>query len=149
MTPFAYQYLDLDYDCLRANVVLPTVRAVYEETIKRGEAPSIDALYSDGSTKAIPTKWFKAGIKLDRKAIRAEVGASIVEETKWWEEYQSKIALRDPSAPKVMITGCCYEPGPPDTNVKKRVAQLVNERQWGWKTADQVDWAALEATLVK
>lgn len=137
MKPFAYQYLEQWYDDVSENLVFPTLRALYE-TNKVLEIGRVEAIYPDGTRQRVEIEVFKKKVELDLDAIRAEAQERIAADVAWWNRYRNSAWF---------ITG--RAPFPPDTDLDRRVQTIVQERQWTWKTPDEVDWAAIEESLTR
>ncbi len=145
MKPFAYQYILWSCGEQEDDKIVTTLRAAVSCVLTNCQPSWLDrnkvhiwAIYPDESKVDIDLSAFRQRVELDMEALRAEAKADIAEDTRAQAEFFKTI--------KGTVTG---SPWLCDMSLKDIVDAMVQERQWGWKTADQVDWPALEASLIK
>lgn len=154
MTPFAYQFIDTDYGELTANEVFPTLRAAYEWLIRERPTASrvsglevycwyadpIDGAAARRTTLSLDSVTFQhrrepteAELEAIRVGAHTEVEAGLLAQANWAKQHTG--------------LGQC----PPHASFTGVKTYLIETRTAAfgvsWKTPDEVDWPALEASL--
>ncbi len=143
MKPFAYQLLVLWYDSIDIDLTLPTLRDTYGRATeklspKRAAYQEITAHYADGTSVKLPLGDFTAQVELDLDALCVEaremIRADAEKQASWLKNVKST------------VTG---SPWLCDVGEETIVADMVRERQYRWKLENEIDWPALEVSLIK
>lgn len=142
MKPFAYQLIYWSYGEVDVMMTLRSLRDIVSKVISESPMtdPQVSALYEDGRSVELDVELLRAKVKLDKKALRAEAKAAIEEDAR------AKAAFF-----KGMSFGstCTGSPWLCDEGEDAVVEALVREREWRWKTLDEIDWAAFESSQIK
>lgn len=145
MSPFAYQLLVYSYGEIETSKVLPSCRGIIAHTIatcdpewlERGKV-HIKAFYPDGEEVEIDPRQFRFKMTLDIKALRVEARAMIAKDAEQQAEWMKEL--------KGTVTG---SPWLCDMGEDAVVEGLIHERQWRWRKDEEIDWAALDAQLIR
>ncbi len=144
ITPFAYQLICYCYDSIDDNKAFPNPRAACEYITKRYPPNEnqlvLTAFYPDGSdgVKIDIHTWFKIANTLDMGLIWAEARRMIAEDKVKQDKWLKTI--------KGTVTG---SPWLCDFGEDEIVRGLVKDRQYRWLLESEIDWAALEVSLIK
>ena len=145
MKPFAYRLVCWSYDEEQWSKTTRTLRAAVTKMWADAEPSWLDcgklaltATYEDDKTTRVRLTRFCAKVRLDMEAIRAEARAAIVKDAKAQADMLKRLNIQG------SVTG---SPWLCDIGEDAVAERLVSDRQWRWKTEDEVDWAALEAKM--
>lgn len=145
-TPFAYQLLQFSYGEIEASTTLPSLRDIIEDVllcdpdwVERGKLV-VKASYTDRTEVRIGLEQFLVQVPLDMDALRAEARRMIAEDAAAQAEFFKQWGGSG------TITGSPWLCDMGEDNV---VEMLAKERGVRWKTLGEIDWVALEQSLVK
>jgi hypothetical protein len=144
MTPFAYHVTVCSWGEIDWEKITPTLRAAVQRIITDCEPDWVSrekidlrACFADETEVKLDMSLLRAKVDLDMDAIRAEAEAAIAENAREQAKWLKTI--------KGTVTG---SPWLCDMGLDDVVAGMVEQREWRWKTMEEMDWDALEASRV-
>lgn len=142
MKPFAYQLMYWSWGELESTVTLPSLRDIVSRVITSTVVnnPCISALYPDGTSIRLDERMLRAKVQLNRKELRAEAKVLIEKDTKAKAAFFSTF----PGG-----STCTGSPWLCDEGEDAVVEALVRDREWRWKTLEEIDWTAFESSKVE